>query len=555
MFANQRAAQVSSSMSRYHVILLAAVAAALIVGFVFLPTNAPPDRLLWQKSVRATLHADPAASLGTVFTRRAGDMVCAAGFINTNNARRASNQNDLEFWCRDQRTPAADFEFSSLARPLAGHLKSSIANVNGKLFEYISGRIYDDDEGDWKPYAGGIDGYAHPMKGQPIRLQRSGDRRWSFIWHWRECTGIAVVSDRGYHGSLTGKISSVFVYQDRIYANIDFKIVSYPIPIAAAGHCRSIGDPTVYVQDDNWVYSMMPSNGAMIVGGSARGRPCASLYRIVPGGSVTTLNYPECGSRRVTEFYSYLNYNDDLLVGTYPDGNLVRVSGEIARLTDAPIPVDENDRDRRRYFESQSMTIAAGDLLVGMYPWGQLFRRPYGADAWRSQRLFSGPRITDELHPYYDAMAEKLATIKPAHSAKKKRRRALGLFSSAWGQRVTTLAVFNGRLCAGTGNMSGSPWNAEYHPMVPEKIAKQYGRIYCARIANHTLGAIDWRGSTEFTFKVTDRRLVIEQDGSEIASNQHSLTAEQLAELERAGKFESGRGVYGRFQGELQPAQ
>ena len=150
-------------------------------------------------------------------------------------------------------------------------------------------------------------------------------------------------------------------------------------------------------------------------------------------------------------------------------------------------------------------------------------------------------------------MGAKLAAIMPANPAKKKSRRALGLFSSAWGQRITTLAVFNGRLCAGTGNMSGSPWNADYHPMVPESLAQEYGRISCALIPNHTLGAIKWRRSLELTFKVTDRRLIIEQDGSEIASRNHTMTAEQVAAIAGAGRIELGRGVYGRFQGTLRP--
>lgn len=539
-------------MNRRRLLVLAAAAAALLVVILFVLMPSPVDRVLWQKSVHAKLEADPAASLGTVFYWRAADMVCAAGFINTNSARRASNQNDLEFWCRDQKAPMAEFSFEALGRPIADHLKSMVANVNGKLFEYISGRVYDDVDGDWKPYTGGVDRYAHPLEGQPIRLQRSGDRRWSFLWHWRKCAGIAVVSDRGYHGSLSGKISSVFVFLDRIYANIDYKIVSYPIPPAAAGPCRPIRGATVHVAAENWVYSMMPLNSAMIVGGSARGRPCAALYRVSPART-TALQIPECGSRRITEFYSYLIYDEDLLVGTYPDGNLVRVSGDTARLTNAPIPVDEKKDSRRRYYEAQSMTIAAGDLLVGMYPWGQLFRRPFGVDSWSSQRLFTGPEISDELHPYYHAMAAKLAEIVPPNPAKKKNRRTLGLFGSAWGQRITTLAVFNGRLCAGTGNMSGSPWNAEYHPMVPEALAQEYGRIYCASIPNHALGAIKWQRSFDLTFKVTDRRLVIEQGGSEIASRNHTMTAEQVAAIAGAGRIEFGRGVYGRFQGTLQP--
>lgn len=538
-------------MNRPHVYLIAA-AAALVIGLVFLLTPAPPDRVLWRKSIRATLEADPAASLGTVFTWRAGDMVCAAGFVNTNNARRASNQNDLEFWCRDQKAPMAEFNFEALGRALGDNLKSSIANVNGTLIEYISGRVYDD--GDWTPYAGGIDNYARPLKGHPMRLQRSGDRRWSFVWRWRNCDGIAVVSDRGYHGSLADTLSSVLVYQGRIYANVDYKIVSYPIPEAADEPCRPVQGATVHVADNNWVYSMMPLSGDLIVGGSARGRPCAALYRVRPDRT-TALQIPECSHRRVTEFYSYMIYDDDLLVGTYPDGNLVRVSGETARLTSAPIPADEGKDSRRRYYEAQSMTIAAGDLLVGMYPWGKLFHRPFGIDVWRSQRLFSGPKISDEPHPFFHAMKEKLAALGNRKPAGKNEQRALGLFESAWGQRITTLAVFNGRLCAGTGNMSGSPWNAEYHPMVPEEIAQEYGRIYCAPIANHTLGAIEWRRATEFTFKVSDRRLVIEQGGSEIASREHAMTAEQLAAIAGPGRFEFGRGVYGRFQGALQPAQ
>lgn len=539
-------------MRKRKVYLLVSAVVLALVASVMVPKTEPADPVLWQKSIKADLTADPADSLGTVFAWRAPGLDCAAGFINAHSSTRATNQNDLEFWCRDTRAPSGDFKFRSLGRVSENFIKSSIANVDGELIEFNHGRIFNRIDGKWERAAGRVDRYPHPLGGHVAHLQRSGDRRWSFVSEWRNCDGVAVLSGRGYHGSLPGNARAPFLYRNRVYANVDDKIISYAVPPARAGPCRAIASGKVHVSEANSVYSMMPYGGAMIIGALGRGRPCAALYR-VRQSETTVLNVAGCGDRRVTEFYSYMVYNDDLLVGTYPDGNLARVGSDAVMLTDDPIPFTGKRNGRHRYFEAQSMTIAAGDLVVGMYPWGQLYRRPFGIDAWRSQRLFSGPPISDEPHPYRDAMKTRISGLGIRKSRTKRQRRALGLFESAWGQRINALAVFNGELCASTGNMSGSPWNATYHSMVPESLAKEYGRVQCAPIANHTLGAIDWQRSTNFTFKVTSRRLVIEQDGREIASHGHSLAAEQTAALSRSGAFQFARGVYGRFQGTLLP--
>ncbi|MDH3700043.1 MAG: hypothetical protein OEU46_01910 [Alphaproteobacteria bacterium] len=443
-------------MSKHTYFLLVAALSAGVVAFMVSHKTAPVERVLWNRAIHVTVNADPAASLGTAFSWQNGHIVCAAGFINTNSSSRTSNQNDLEFWCRDTRAPVENYNFRSLGRISAEYLKSSIANVNGALVDYYHGRVLDRHDGKWRRYAGRIGRYRHPLGGHVSRLQRSGDRRWSFILGWRKCDGVAVLSDRGYHGSLLGAVGTTFIYRDRIFANVAGKVISYAIPPPRTGPCRAIGGGTVHVSDANRVYSMIPYGGALIIGGSARGRPCAALYR-VRQGRTTALQVTECGERRVTEFYSYMIYGDDLLVGTYPDGNLAWIDGDTVRLTKMPIPLTGTKSDRQRYFEAQAMTIAAGDLVVGMYPWGQLYRRPFGGGPWRSQRLFTGPPLSNEPHPYHDAMDAKIAALGVRNSSNKRDRRARGLFRSAWGQRITSLAVFNGQLCAGTGNMSGSP--------------------------------------------------------------------------------------------------
>ena len=492
-------------------------------------------------------------------------MVCGSGFVNTNSARISSNQNDLEFWCKAPGEPNA-LKFASLGRPTPEGYKSKIANLGGRLFEYESGRVYSPKSRRWTPYSGDkLIGGA----GRIIRIQHSGDHQYALVNNWKRYPGFAVLSNAGYHGSLPGRYSSAFFYRDRIYINLDYKIVSYPIGTAGNDTCRTRQDMTIHDASRNWVYTMFPYNGALYVGGSSGepGRSCAAIYKIDDNGTME-IPIKGCIVRRrigttITEIYAQTVYRDGLLIGVFPHGNLARVSDGAAVLTNGPIDKHTSER----YFEPQSLTVAAGDLFVGMYPWGLLFRLPHNSEEWQSQRLFPGPPLfADGRSPYHRQMSAKLHAlpfmelVTPSPSKHDSfiatnglNERHNGLFPTAWGQRITSLAVFNGRLCAGTGNMSGSPWNAEYHDMVPKELADRYGQVLCAEIPNHTAGAPKWNRSTRFSFRITDRRLVVQQDGTEIAAHPHTLSKKQIAALTNEGTLEFGRGVYGPFRGSLAP--
>lgn len=522
------------------VILIALVCAVAGIGIF-------RERTLWQVSVNVSITGDPAEPLGSVFQwRGTEDLTCAAGFIATNSSTISSNQNELEFWCKRAGIQTTR-EWRSLGRPTKRQIRSFVANVGGKLFDYESHRVH--RRANWIKYQSHEDGYAKRKGGSIARLQKVGDNRFSLVSEWNGCAGLSILSQDGYHGSIRGTSPTFFIYAGRVYANLDLQIVSFPIgPGRDFEDCSFRVDGTVHNSEENRIYSMLPSDGALYVGGSLIGRNCAELYQVRDGKLAeipVAVGRGYCEDRQINEFYSYTVFRDDLIIGTYPNGNLVRVRDGKAVLTDQPF----GDVTRRRYRESQSLTIAAGDLFVGMYPWGEVFSLPYGATDWRRKRIFAAPPI-DGAFPYKVAMTKMLLDL--SANEKKQRARRRGLFATAWGQRVTTLAVLNGRLCAGTGNMSGSPWSPDYHAMVSKTAAEQYGQVFCLDLPNQTAGNIRWKRSTRLTFKVTDRRLIVEQDNVEVFSATHELTDGELAVLSREGGFEFGNGVYGRFRGEVE---
>jgi hypothetical protein len=69
-------------------------------------------------------------------------------------------------------------------------------------------------------------------------------------------------------------------------------------------------------------------------------------------------------------FYS-LPFHDNLLMGLYPTGRFSSLNGDSLRNLWGwpPVPPDVSSFSR----QVQSMTIHAGELLVGVWPWSELW--------------------------------------------------------------------------------------------------------------------------------------------------------------------------------------
>ncbi|MCA9118344.1 MAG: hypothetical protein KDA79_24940, partial [Planctomycetaceae bacterium] len=121
------------------------------------------------------------------------------------------------------------------------------------------------------------------------------------------------------------------------------------------------------------------------------------------------------------QVYSMLHWYDRVLLAQYPTGNLFEYQGkEPVQLQGWP-PVLPGVSTAAR--ESQTMALYRGELLVGVWPWAEMWRYERQTNSWRSLgRAFTHPELTDkQVHPYEQ------------HTERYR------LVLNHWGQRVTSL--------------------------------------------------------------------------------------------------------------------
>jgi uncharacterized lipoprotein YddW (UPF0748 family) len=246
------------------------------------------------------------------------------------------------------------------------------------------------------------------------------------------------------------------------------------------------------------------------------------------GGQWAALVEPDLGVSY--QVYAMINYYDRLLLGQYPTGELFEYDGqELKHLVDWP-PVMPGVRKRAR--EAQTLAIYGGDLYVGVWPWGEVWRYDHNlADWWFAQRMFSEPSPSADItHPYDNET------------------KAVNRVANVWGQRVTGLVPFGDSLFVSTSSKTGFEYDPKYEFLGDGKW-KEYGKIHQLRLPGQLSAAVDWKeGPTTFEFTVADNTMSIRQDGRVLGSvrinGETSLAA-------KPSRIAWGRGVYGNLQGTI----
>ena len=228
------------------------------------------------------------------------------------------------------------------------------------------------------------------------------------------------------------------------------------------------------------------------------------------------------------QLYAALNYYDRLLLGQYPTGELFEFDGErLTRLEGRP-PRPENVSASAR--EAQTATIYAGELIVGVWPWGEVWRLNPNDAQWRLMgRFFTHPEPTAATtHPYETEC------------------RDLGLVLNQWGQRITGLVPLGSDLIVSTSAKWPCEWKPEY-TFLPDGAWQEYGALHRVRVPGHVSAPVPWSaGPVELRFEVGDGEMRILREGEVMASAPlpPELTPSGL------GEVTEGFGIYGRFAGE-----
>lgn len=226
------------------------------------------------------------------------------------------------------------------------------------------------------------------------------------------------------------------------------------------------------------------------------------------------------------QVYAGFTYYDQLLLGQYPSGELFSFDGETVTQLPGWPPVMEGVSGSAR--EAQTIVIYGGELYVGVWPWGEVWRYQPDQKTWDlAQRVFSHPEpTTATVHPYETETA------------------ALGGVANQWGQRVTSMVPHNDSLFISTS----AKWQCEWEPKfsyVGEEAWKEYGTITHVRVPGHLSVPVKWtEGPTELRFTISDDGLQITQDGKELGTAKLDGIA-----VGALGELTWGQGAYGVFTG------
>jgi hypothetical protein len=243
------------------------------------------------------------------------------------------------------------------------------------------------------------------------------------------------------------------------------------------------------------------------------------VYRLRPTGW-DTLRTPDPAVS--FQIYCGLNYRDKLLLGQYPTGEIYEYAGDQLVLNKDWPPVMRGVSRNAR--EAQTLAIYNGELYVGVWPWGEIWR--YDGSDWHFiQRTFTHPATTDAITHPYEAETKQTDTV-----------------YNLWGQRVTGLVPYRGSLFITTSSKGGAPWESKFAFLTNEQW-RDYGAIYRAKLPGQlSVHAPITSTSTRIEMKSEGEFLSIRLNGAE--AGRIALATESLNRL-AAGTIHWATGIYG----------
>jgi hypothetical protein len=253
-------------------------------------------------------------------------------------------------------------------------------------------------------------------------------------------------------------------------------------------------------------------------------------FYVFNNGTWRTLLKPELGVSY--QLYSTMAFHDQLIMGQYPTGRIFAYDGQkITDLAGWPPKLEGVSRNAR---EAQTTVVYGGDVFVGVWPWGELWRYNRDSKSWTFvRRMFDHPSLSDKIVHPYDV---------------ENRGNAVG---NQWGQRVTSLVTHGTDLMISTSAKWPCDWDATKFPFLAAEKWKSYGSVYRMTMPGHLTATTTWTdGPTTFEFIIRGADVTIKQDGRTLAVT--TLTgslANQIRGLSNLKHATWGNGIYGRFSG------
>lgn len=458
-----------------------------------------------------------------LFREKFGGLECGAGYVYAIQSRAYTNTNDLEFWCRSKEVK---LNFKKLPK-INNRLSANIANIKGELYEFHSNMVFDFERQQWSSSR-------FTKVPHPYLIQTKPNKTYVFTSNKSGCPGLSLFANNNYLGTIkTGNnFSAAAVWNDKFYVNCGITVYG-DIPSKESSTCKYL-DTNVLTPKQSWAYAiyMLPS-GKIIMGGNQGGYGKASstctpflisFNNLQAQDIATSLNHKSCTLGTIKEYYSYTPFKSGVLIGNFPLGTLIYYDGTKTSFTNIGKPTAEDWQDQKGtyYRESQAIVNAYGTTFVGMYPWGEVISYDHVFNKENTVRVFNMPLKSKVPTPYFWEIHNRVKNknnvqFNPnselVYSLTKNGQslRGEGLEPTRWGQRISSIAIFSGRVCVSTSNLAGDPYIKEKHPEITKEAVDQYGCVYCAPLSNHLL-IPEPQGSTA-RFIITEKSLMIEIDG------------------------------------------
>jgi hypothetical protein len=479
--------------------------------------------ILWRQTMTVDFGRDYGQNLGTLFELfdTEGKALCGAGFNSSVQTRVAINNRVLEFYCR---LPEREIKIVDLGKPAKSSTRPVLYQFNNKLLDLATKRAWS-AKTRWKTTS-------YPrVNGNILNVQIVRNKPLYFL---RKGLDIIV----SYSGKRLARIKteplSTLYYDKKVYIFAHdyeddndclywFEWDSYAGKYALPVEINRIDAPDEMLD----VYALYGHEGKLLIAGSG-----SALYEFSEG-TIHKINIdPEVQTHvdpvEGNELYSFITYFDDILIGHFSTGLLLKYSPDELPImqNSPPLVEDEWQPDSKYYREAQSLAIYGGDLYVGMYPWGRVFRLDRDTNQWSYDRLFDHPETPTGRYPFNETCPEE-----------------------TWGQRITYLVPYRGSLAAGAGSMRKNPQQSGSPLCIPKNAFIDYGRVKLITAPASAMGQLKWTDKPiRLEFIVKKNGLYIYQDGKKIAYTKAVIGE---AFFERAGQIDFGYGIYGAINGTI----
>jgi hypothetical protein len=509
------------------------VQSAIIAISLFMTTGLAAEPRTDDATTRIVVTVDRGRDEGQCFgslfevTSRDGSVVIGAGFQNLYNTRYRTDRHSLQFYIRPtsgERTHTTE----KLPRPneLCGTYLYSRDNVVRSTYGGVKA---------WRPEANEWE--SETSLGGTNETMRVGDGLLTFGAGEVKYDGRTVLSpprEGSYQLFFYANGHLCFYHVNRgddgyrPYENdVDGFSKLYACPWTADQAGVDLSTATVLtlpvVGETTFAWGQL---GDQIVTGSNIGG-----FYVFEKGNWQMLLAPKLGVSY--QLYSTMMFHDRLLMGQYPSGRVFQYDGkQISDMQGWPPVLDGVSASAR---EAQTTVIYGGDVFVGVWPWGELWRYNPDSRKWAfTQRMFDHPELSDRITHPYDVENDG------------------GDVGNQWGQRVTSLVPGGPDLFVSTSAKWPAEWDANKFPFLAPDKWKSYGSVYTLTMPGHLSATTKWTdGPTTFDFFIRNNEISISQDGKRLAATRGTGTLTQhLNDAAELTDIEWGQGIYGSFRGD-----